>query len=262
MTSTSTTAAPARPATPPTRPAPTTGQYMARAFPLTLEPLEHRDANTPAGIITGYASVFDTIDSYGDVIQRGAFTRTLNAAKAKGKTIPVLWQHNPHEPIGRTLDITEDDHGLRIRAELLINDVEKAREAHALAAAGILGGLSIGFSIPKTTSAGTPGVTYDPDTDTHQIHEVRLWEYSLVTFPANEDATMTSVKHALAAAARATREATDALDKITEYTRELRAILDAQPQGAPAAPPALTIGAQTALLREAAQILRTGARHD
>lgn len=262
MTSTATTTAPAPQRAAPRRPAPTPNEYMARAFPLTLEPLEQRDATAPAGIITGYASVFDTIDSYGDVIQRGAFTRTLNAAKAKGKTIPVLWQHNPHEPIGRTLDIAEDDHGLRIRAELLITDVEKAREAHALAAAGILGGLSIGFSIPKVTSAGTPAVTYDAGTDTHHIHEVRLWEYSLVTFPANEDATMTSVKHALAAAARATREATDALDKITEYTRELRAILDAQPQGAPAAPPALTIGAQTALLREAAQILRTGARHD
>lgn len=244
------------------RAAPTTGEYMARAFPLTLEPLHEREANAPAGIITGYASVFDTIDSYGDVIQRGAFTRTLNAAKAKGKTIPVLWQHNPHEPIGRTLDIAEDERGLRIRAELLITDVEKAREAHALAAAGILGGLSIGFSIPKTTSAGTPAVTYDADTDTHQIHEVRLWEYSLVTFPANEDATMTSVKHALAAAAIATREATTALDKVAEYTRELRAILDARQTGAPAAPAAHNLGAQTALLREAAEILRTGARHD
>ena len=171
---------------------------------------------TDEGVIEGYASVFDVIDEQGDIILPGAFTRTINAWAAKGRPIPVLWQHDAFDPVGATTGITEDDRGLRVRAQLVM-DVQRAREAHALAKAQVLGGLSIGFSVPKLASDGQPAVVWDDERDARLFREVRLWEYSLVTFPANEAATITSVKDA--------GPPEWAMD-LTEAARELRTILD------------------------------------
>lgn len=171
---------------------------------------------TDEGVIEGYASVFDVIDEQGDIVLPGAFTRTINAWNAKGKPVPVLWQHDAFAPIGATTGITEDGHGLRVRAQLAMG-VQKAREAHELAAAGVLGGLSIGFSVPKLASDGQPAIVWDDERDARLFREVRLWEYSLVTFPANEAAVITSVKEA-----GPPEWATD----LTAAARELRAVLD------------------------------------
>jgi HK97 family phage prohead protease len=151
---------------------------------------------TDAGVIEGYASVFGNVDSQGDVIAPGAFSRTLSAWKAKGAKglrIPVLWQHDAFTPIGVTEAITEDEHGLRVKAKLVM-DVQLAKEAFALAREGALGGLSIGFSVPALASDGQSAIAYDEERNARVFREVRLWEYSLVTFPANEEATIQSVK--------------------------------------------------------------------
>ena len=150
--------------------------------------------NVTEGSIEGYASVFNNIDSAGDIIAPGAFKRTLASWQAKGRPIPVLWQHDAYDPIGVTEAIAEDTKGLHVKARL-ITTVQRARDAHALAEAGALGGLSIGFSVPKTASDGEPAITRDDKSGAQVFREVRLWEYSLVTFPANEEATITSVKH-------------------------------------------------------------------
>lgn len=170
---------------------------------------------TDEGVIEGYASVFDVIDDQGDVILPGAFTRTINAWAAKGRPIPVLWQHDAFAPIGATTSITEDDRGLRVRASLAMG-VQRAREAHELAKAKVLGGLSIGFSVPKLASDGQPAIVFDDERDARLFREVRLWEYSLVTFPANEAATITSVK----------AESPEWAADLTEAVHELRAVLD------------------------------------
>ncbi|MFA5569661.1 MAG: HK97 family phage prohead protease [Trueperaceae bacterium] len=240
---------------PPARKAPahlTDGSRVHRAFTADIHLAEETET-TDAGIIEGYASAFNVIDSYGEIIMPGAFTRTIAAWKAKGRPIPVLWQHDTWAPIGATLEIAEDDKGLRVKAQLLVDDVDQAREAHALAAANILGGLSIGFSVPAKTHEGQPAVTYNDDLDVWAIHEVRLWEYSLVTFPANESATIDNVK-AMQEAATATAKAAASIAK---HLQELRAIVKADPAAPPAgATPRL--GAQTALIREAANILKNG----
>ena len=149
---------------------------------------------TNEGTIEGYASVFNNIDSAGDIIAPGAFKRTLASWQAKNRPIPVLWQHDAYDPIGITETISEDGKGLHVRARL-ITTVQRAKDAHALAQAGALGGLSIGFSVPHTASDGQPAITRDEDRDARVFREVRLWEYSLVTFPANEEATIDNVKH-------------------------------------------------------------------
>lgn len=132
------------------------------------------------GVITGYGSVFGNVDSWGDVVEKGAFLRTIEQRK-----IPILWQHNSDEPIGLWDEISEDDYGLKMRGHLLIDDVAKAKEAYALVKSGVVNGLSIGY-IPKNYS-------YDVENYRH-ISDVNLYEVSLVTFPANEKAIITDIK--------------------------------------------------------------------
>lgn len=137
------------------------------------------------GKIIGYGSTFGNVDSDGDVIMPGAFSASIRRARDSGKYPKMLWQHDTREIIGRWTHMEEDERGLKMEGHLIL-DVGKAREAYALAKAGVLDSLSIGFNIPDEGAdrAGMGRI----------IRSANLWEVSLVTFPANEMATLTSVK--------------------------------------------------------------------
>ena len=96
------------------------------------------------GTFSGYCNVFDTKDSYDEIVKKGAFVKSLNDWQAKGKMPPVLWQHSRSDVIGVWTKLYEDEHGLYGEGKLLIDDVAKAREAYALIKNGAIDGLSIG----------------------------------------------------------------------------------------------------------------------
>jgi uncharacterized protein len=152
----------------------------------------HLKAVSASGEFEGYGSVFDEIDSYREVIVPGAFTKTLQDWNARGALPPVLWQHDSRQPIGPHTDMHEDAVGLRVAGRLLIKDVQKAKEAHALLDARAISGLSIGFNVPMD------GDAWDSTRSVLLLKEVQLWECSLVTFPANALAQVDMVKTALA----------------------------------------------------------------
>lgn len=143
------------------------------------------------GAFTGYGSVFDVEDWYGDVVEKGAFTATLAAWKAKGRAPAMLWQHYSDKPIGRWTSMSEDAKGLYVEGQLALKTRDGA-DAYEHLKAETVSGLSIGYEIPKG------GAEWDPQTETYRLHQVDLWEVSPVTFPANEDAQIESVKAALA----------------------------------------------------------------
>ena len=138
------------------------------------------------GFFSGYCNVFDVKDSYGDVVKKGAFSNSLNAWQQKGKMPPILWQHNKAEVIGIWTKLYEDERGLYGEGKLLIDDIARAKEAHALIKAGAIDGLSIGFYIKEWL--------YSKDDDALNLLEVDLKEVSIVTFPANEDSTVSNIK--------------------------------------------------------------------
>jgi HK97 family phage prohead protease len=140
------------------------------------------------GIFTGYGSVFGNVDSYDEVVAPGAFADSLAAWKTSGRLPPVLWQHRSGEPVGPHLEMAEDTHGLFLKGHLLIDDVQRAREARALMVAKAVNGLSIGF-VPREDS-------YDRVTGVRTLKKVDLWEVSIVTFPANPQAQIANVKGA------------------------------------------------------------------
>lgn len=137
------------------------------------------------GTVEGYGSVFGVRDNYDDVIAKGAFIQSLKDHKAAGTMPAMLWQHDADKPIGVWTEMVEDEKGLRIKGQLAMETV-KGKEAHALLKMGALNGLSIGFMSKEWA--------YDRDTEVRTLTAIDLWEVSLVTFPANEKARVTTVK--------------------------------------------------------------------
>lgn len=145
---------------------------------------------------TGYGAVFGNVDSYGDVIDKGAFKKSLKDAKSNNSWPAMLMQHggwgmsaDDLTPIGVWTEMEEDDHGLLITGKLA--DTVRGREAYGLlkmTPRPALNGLSIGYYARKFT-VGTKA-----DEPRRTLHEVDLVEVSLVTFPANPKATIGSVK--------------------------------------------------------------------
>ena len=141
------------------------------------------------GVFEGRGSVFGNVDSYKEIVAPGAFTETLAAWKAQGRLPPVLWQHRSGEPIGPHTDMEERADGLYVKGQLLVNDVQRAKEARALMKAKAVNGLSIGFVTREDA--------YDRVTGIRTLKKVDLWEVSVVTFPANPAAQISSVKSAI-----------------------------------------------------------------
>ncbi|MGJ8546805.1 MAG: HK97 family phage prohead protease [Sulfitobacter sp.] len=124
-------------------------------------------------VISGYASLFGAQDQGGDVVAAGAYAASLAKARAAGRSIKMLWQHDPAQPIGIWDEIREDSKGLFVQGRLL-GGVAKAREAAELLAAGAIDGLSIGYRTVRASKTAQ---------GQRLLTELDLWEVSLVTFP-------------------------------------------------------------------------------
>lgn len=147
---------------------------------MNSEVLEIKAALTvdDTGEITGIAWPFGSPDRVGDVIEKGAIAGPGN--------LPMLFGHDPMQPIGVWDNITETAEGLTVKGRLLIHDVEKAREVHALIKAKAVTGLSIGF-VTKASKPRQRGRT---------ITALQLHEISVVAVPCHPGAQVTSIKAA------------------------------------------------------------------
>ena len=131
-----------------------------------------------AGAVTGIAWPFGTPDRVGDMIEKGAF------AAARGP-LPMLFGHDPNDPVGAWTDIHESSDGLQVKGQLLIEDLPRAREVRALVKAGAVSGLSIGFQTKKAVARKGGG---------RLISALDLVEISLVTVPMHPGARVTGAK--------------------------------------------------------------------
>ena len=121
-------------------------------------------------LIHGYASLWNIADLNGDVVARGAFAESLARTGAGG--VKMLHQHEARSLVGVWDRVVEDERGLFVAGRIMDWSPE-ARFAGALARAGALDGLSIGFRAVRARKDGRLRV----------LTEVELWEVSLVTFP-------------------------------------------------------------------------------
>lgn len=121
-------------------------------------------------LIEGYASLWGVADLNRDVVAKGAFADSLARVGAAG--VRMLHQHESRAVVGFWDEAVEDDRGLFLRGRIMDWSAE-ARFAQALARAGAMDGLSIGFRAVRARREGAARV----------LIEVDLWEVSLVTFP-------------------------------------------------------------------------------
>jgi HK97 family phage prohead protease len=141
---------------------------------------EIKEINETDNIIEGYCAYFNNVDSHGDIIERGAFAKTI---KENQNRIKVLWQHDIDEPIGKPIFMEEDSKGLYVRAK--ISMTEDGRDAMILMKDGVVDEMSIGYDVIKDEYKGKNRI----------LKEIRLWEFSPVTFASNDMAKITSAKN-------------------------------------------------------------------
>lgn len=170
------------------------------------------DVNMSSRTFAGYASTWDE-DLGGDIISKGAFNKTME----RKDRIKVLWQHN--EPIGKSLNMGTDSKGLFVEGK--ISKTRLGDEAIELMNDGVIDQMSIGFSIPN-------GKSEYNEKGNRLIHEVKLFEYSLVTFPMNEKAIITSVK-SLSQAIRNGNYNANEVKELSEALAEFNALLKSEP---------------------------------
>lgn len=152
--------------------------------------LEIKAVDAATGVFKGYGSVFGNVDSYGEVVAPGAFKKSLAALEAKGRSVPILWQHKTDQPIGAWTSLKEDDHGLWGEGALWLDAAPNARIAQMGMMTKSITGLSIGFY--------TLADSYNEKTGIRTLSEIELIECSIVTNPANDAARIDSVKAKLA----------------------------------------------------------------
>ena len=150
-----------------------------------LKAYEDEEEDKDYGTFEGYGSVFGNKDLGNDVIESGAFAKSLK--KKKPYQVKLLYQHKSDMPIGVFDTIREDDKGLYVKGRLALK-TQAGQEAYELLKMGALDGLSIGFRVNPQE------VSYDKRANKRIIKEVDLMEVSLVTFPMNPKATVMSVK--------------------------------------------------------------------
>lgn len=153
--------------------------------------LSVKSVDAKSGRFSGYASVWGAVDSYRETVARGAFADSLAATKAKGRTLPILWQHRTAEPIGHWLELKEDARGLYGEGVLWTDDAPYARVAQKGLASGAISGLSIGYYVQDDS--------YDETKRLRTLKRLDLREVSIVTDPALEEARVDTIKAKLAA---------------------------------------------------------------
>lgn len=150
------------------------------------------------GEFSGYGAVFGNVDSYGDVIEKGAFKSTLREWEGVGKYPPMLLQHgggwmggaDDMLPVGQWTAMEENAKGLKVSGKLFALSTERGQYIYEGLKSGVLDGLSIGYRARKFVNGTKPG---EPR---RKLTEIDLMEVSIVTFPANGKARVGAVKAA------------------------------------------------------------------
>ena len=157
------------------------------------------------GIVTTYVSVTGIVDNVKDVIEAGAYEKSLNTRTPKG-----VWSHAWDTPVSKTLDIKELPPGdsdlperlpngqpwptqagaLKVKTQFNL-DTQRGREAYSdVTFFGPEQEWSIGYQVP------VGGATIDRKTGQRHIHTLELYEYSPVLFGAMSAARTANVKDA------------------------------------------------------------------
>jgi uncharacterized protein len=134
---------------------------------------------------TGYASVFNSpsedLGGFVEYVAPGAFKRSLQSRNE----VKLLWNHDSGEPLaslrGGTMQLVEDSVGLKVTAKL--PNTTRGRDIAELLRTKVIDSMSFGFNVIKDS--------WSRDGQTRTLESVRLFETSIVSFPAYSATTAT-----------------------------------------------------------------------
>lgn len=175
------------------------------------------------GKIAGFFSTYDKEpDSYGDIIEPGAFTDTLAKRAETGHPFPLCWNHDFSEVIGACDSIEDTEKGPYVEAHFL--DTQKAQDVRKAVQSGAVWQYSFAYDVldrrDPTAEEKAAGIT-------NVLTKVDLFEVSVVTVPANQNAVVTEVK-----AGRRNRKADEEI--IKNCIESLKSLLDDGEEDIPA----------------------------
>jgi hypothetical protein len=153
-----------------------------------LKVLKDDDEGTSGGgFIEGYASVFGNTDQGRDIVEKGAFRKTLKERMPKGEVL-LFDSHRIYDGtsavIGKVVEAKEDDHGLWFKAQF--SAVQLAQDIRTKVQEGILDALSFGFDVVK--------YSIDENEKVRRLQELKLFEISVVPWGMNPKALIATVK--------------------------------------------------------------------
>jgi HK97 family phage prohead protease len=145
-----------------------------------------KDVDVPSMTLTGYFSKFGNIDSDKDMLMPGAFKRSIDSRGPGAKNqIWYLADHDWDKALSKPHILKEDSYGLYYEATVNKN-LSYAKDVLILAQEGHYNEHSFGFSY-------IPDKIIDKD-NYHEIHEVKLYEGSIVKLGANPETPFTGFK--------------------------------------------------------------------
>lgn len=142
------------------------------------------------GVVAGYFSTYEkTPDSYGDIIEPGAFTETLKKREESGHPFPLCFNHDFSAVIGAVKKVEDTDKGVYIEAEFL--DTQLAQDVRKMLLSGAIYQFSFAYDI---LDARKPTDAEKAEGVTNVLTKLEVYEVSIVTVPANQEAKVTEVK--------------------------------------------------------------------
>ncbi|NBW17908.1 MAG: HK97 family phage prohead protease [Caulobacteraceae bacterium] len=157
---------------------------------------EIMDINPIQGIVTGYFSKFNNVDSDGDIMKPGAFTKTISeqGPQSAQPRIKHLLNHDVAQPLGKLLTLKEDQYGLYYESQ--VGTHEGGEDFIKMVESGLITEHSIGFKIIKRNQIQSyENYLRNPQLGQYEITEVKLYEgSSLTAWGANPLTPITSLK--------------------------------------------------------------------
>lgn len=156
-----------------------------------------KDIDGKKGIITGYFSAFNNVDSDGDIIRKGAFSKTImeNGPQSPNPRIKHLMNHNTSMPLGVLKSLYEDDKGLAYESQSGSHSL--GQDFIKMVESGLITEHSIGFrTVKRNQLQDYEGYMKNPSAGWFELTELKLWEgSSLTAWGANGNTPITGMKN-------------------------------------------------------------------
>lgn len=141
-----------------------------------------KDVDAKKGIVSGYFSAFNIVDSDGDIIRPGAFKRSIEEWFPKGR-VKHLLNHDPRQPLGKITVLKEDSYGLYYESQIGTHNL--GRDFIKMVESDLVKEHSIGFNVRN----------HKKGKDANELLDITLYEgSSLTSWGANEYTPMLGVK--------------------------------------------------------------------